>query len=457
MSPGTVGALSMLPLGFLPGVSDMLSAPREALFKGLGGAFGSGEGDGSGSGLLQALFGTDPNSGLGRWGGLAAEVAGDPLNLVGAPLAGLAGKGLVRLSQAPKLAELNALREQAGGLATLSRGVENAAAAPLPQAVGPFARGIDPAAEQARFLARSNLDSRSLPAFDAAEAQRLPTGLSPDAGKDALRGAVADPKNLGAGNDLYAGPDLRYFRDATSRQAAGAIPTRGPVGDIPGAAALFRSRMLGQPDPADVERHVAGLFGRLPEIPNPLPGRSDEVYRAANLPDLRAQMLDANALHNDAARTAAMSQMTAPDRALLADPARMTHNPAYTGLTPAEEARAYAAARSSPEFNPRADVVRQWDDPLLNRGPNSIVPLDPLAHYNPGTGLDLSGATRDPFTLRGPALRLKVDQAQARNAIAQQGAAGQLDQISPLLQQLMQVGSMGALGGAAGYRLANGR
>lgn len=91
---------------------DALNAPRKGLFQMLG------SDDGSGSGLLQNAFGVDPESGLGRYGGMAAEVAGDPLNLIGLGLTAGAGKGTNAL--------LKALR--GGEVADAGLGVANATA-----------------------------------------------------------------------------------------------------------------------------------------------------------------------------------------------------------------------------------------------------------------------------------------------------------------------------------------
>ncbi len=95
-----------------------LSIPREQLFKALGSR------DGSGSALL-AQLGVDPESSLGQYGGIAAEMVGDPLNLLslgGAAAAGAGIKGLQTARRAGQIGEVGAdltagtrLAEAAGG------------------------------------------------------------------------------------------------------------------------------------------------------------------------------------------------------------------------------------------------------------------------------------------------------------------------------------------------------
>jgi hypothetical protein len=96
-----------------------LSIPREQLFKMLGSK------DGSGSALLQALGGIDPESAGGRYGGLAAEIAGDPLNLLtlgGSALAGAGVKGLQAARRAGQVGELGAALAAGGRVARASGG-----------------------------------------------------------------------------------------------------------------------------------------------------------------------------------------------------------------------------------------------------------------------------------------------------------------------------------------------
>src|SRR5882762_1991540 len=80
--------LAALPLAFLPGVSDVLSSPRRQLFPALGA-----DESGTGSILLQALLGVDQQSSMGRYGGVLAEILGDPLNAVAAGGLAAAGAG----------------------------------------------------------------------------------------------------------------------------------------------------------------------------------------------------------------------------------------------------------------------------------------------------------------------------------------------------------------------------
>ena len=72
----------------LPGVLGVFDAPRKAAFEALGAD------DGSGGALLEAILGVDRNSGVGKYGGVAAEMLLDPLNLVGAGAAKLGVKGI---------------------------------------------------------------------------------------------------------------------------------------------------------------------------------------------------------------------------------------------------------------------------------------------------------------------------------------------------------------------------
>jgi hypothetical protein len=98
-------------------VMDVIDAPRRGMFELLGSQ------DGSGAGLLAALLGVDPNSSVGRYGGMATEMALDPLNLF---LGGLAGGGS-RLARAMMMADR---AEEAAGLGRQIGALEDVIGAP---------------------------------------------------------------------------------------------------------------------------------------------------------------------------------------------------------------------------------------------------------------------------------------------------------------------------------------
>lgn len=120
MNFAQLGAAAGAPLGLLPSAFGALSAPREELFRLLGSP------DGSGSALLQALLGVDPNSAGGQYGGVAAEMLLDPLNLAMVPMTGGLGMLAGRAAMAPKLAEAAGLGSQISKLRSLGNAAEAA-------------------------------------------------------------------------------------------------------------------------------------------------------------------------------------------------------------------------------------------------------------------------------------------------------------------------------------------
>lgn len=435
MNAQAAGAISLLPLGLLPGVSDAMSAPRQALFSALGSS------DGSGSQLLQSLFGIDPESTAGSWGGTAAEVLGDPLNLVMGGAAGLAGKGIAKLGSMGKLAELAALEEQGRGLATLGRGVTQGARHPLmmeqptEQAFLKMARNQLPTAmgrgDNAVLLGEATA-GRGLPSDELGEARSWLDRLLPaeEAGK-------REPPR-------YLDADLRYFRDKTSRAAkAEGLPLGGdtkgrfdasgspmPMG---GAAANPRfPNPMGSFDPLRMltpDEHVLQGIQAAPPMANPLNGRGGEILRAADLTELRRGILENNSAHNSAAFDSFLDRTPKYEAEKVLKPKTYGTNSAgspMANLTADEQMRAAIAARSSPAFQ-------------------GIDVSDRFPRFQPN----------DPLSMGGNEVGLRLPEAIAVNQNARGRALAQSQQLSPLLQQLMLAGSGGSLGGAAGLRLAN--
>lgn len=131
-----------IPLAFLPGVSDMFDAPRRKLFTALGA-----DESGSGSSLLNSLLGVDQESDLGKYGGLAAEMIGDPLNLLSA--GALGGARLAeKASQAGRMA---GLQNELSAAVRMKNGVRDAEAmVPFGSTtIGDLPRGSSAAAELA--------------------------------------------------------------------------------------------------------------------------------------------------------------------------------------------------------------------------------------------------------------------------------------------------------------------
>lgn len=112
-------------------IGQVLDAPRMALFQALGAD------DGSGSALLQALLGIDPGSDMGKYGGLAAEVLGDPLNLLGAGAVGLAGKGVNAALDARRAGRVALAGEDLAAGRRLGQAASDAAGTFNPATMGP--------------------------------------------------------------------------------------------------------------------------------------------------------------------------------------------------------------------------------------------------------------------------------------------------------------------------------
>lgn len=118
MNPFASGAAGGVAGGILGQLDPVLGAPRRAIQGMVGSAIGAPEAQ-SGSELLKAMFGVDPQSAEGQFGGMAADMAMDPLTYLGALGGGgagvLSGEGAI----AKELADLDKI--EAGTQAAMAR------------------------------------------------------------------------------------------------------------------------------------------------------------------------------------------------------------------------------------------------------------------------------------------------------------------------------------------------
>ena len=185
-------------------IGQALDAPRLALFELMGAD------DGSGSALLQALLGIDPNSGLGKYGGLAAEVALDPLNLLGAGAVGLAGKGVNAALDARRAGRVAMAGDDLAAGRRLAGAVDDAAGTFNPATMGP---GGFPLGDAGEILPELVMGSKKLPGKRAVPTNpNYPTMLTGgdaarwnDASRSQIRGAMGDLYEPGMLGDYRAG------------------------------------------------------------------------------------------------------------------------------------------------------------------------------------------------------------------------------------------------------------
>ena len=195
-----------------------------------------GSSDGSGSELLSAIAGVDPESGLGRYGGVAAELALDPMNLVMGGAAGLVGKGVSAAGKAAKAARVAGATDDLAAGNRLAQAVGDAAGTYNPATMGP---GNFPLGDAGQILPEMMIGGRKAAGVRAMPSNpNYPTILS---GGPAARyadqvAAVGKKAGLNAAESRMAAMSANVSTNEAERAAAWASEGRpaNTLGDLLG-------------------------------------------------------------------------------------------------------------------------------------------------------------------------------------------------------------------------------